>query len=391
VYHGYGGKDTMETLVHQDLPRGTILASSRKKRGDEKGRIMIKTLEIKNFRCFKDLYIRELKRFNVVVGESGSGKTALLEAIFIASAASPEIWMRLRQWRGSAPQFRLSGTRSSYESLFRDIFYNFEKRKPARVDFSDYQGKTRALKVSYPSQEKYVKSISADRYDQADENSFSVEPIVFGWKSKGKEQRARVDVKDGKVEFRGFNNVYPVWFSSPLINEGQIIAQMFSELSLKKKTDPLIRAVRDLYPEVVDITVESIAGDLALCFSIASLSERIPVGSMSSGITRFVALLVAVASQPGGVLLIDEFEVGFYYKTLPRVLRAIMSLCQEMNVQIVATTHSYEFMQILVSLIKEMEIEQEFCFFRSERNGPMCNVKLLEGFGAAIESAFEVR
>ncbi len=97
------------------------------------------------------------------------------------------------------------------------------------------------------------------------------------------------------------------------------MAQMFSELSLKKKSAPIISAVRELYPEVIDLTVESIAGDLALCFSLSSLNERIPVGAVSSGITRFVALMVGIGSQPGGVLLIDEIEVGLLYKTLPQI------------------------------------------------------------------------
>ena len=60
---------------------------------------MIKSLEIKGFRCYKSLYLRELKQFNIVVGEGGSGKTSLLEAIFLVAGASPEVWMRLRQWR----------------------------------------------------------------------------------------------------------------------------------------------------------------------------------------------------------------------------------------------------------------------------------------------------
>jgi len=353
---------------------------------------MIKTLEIKNFRCFKELYLRELKRFNIVVGEGGSGKTALLEAIFLSGAASPEVWMRLRQWRGSGSTFQLSGTRASYESLFRDIFYNFEKRRPAKVEFTDYEGKVRSLKISYPSQEKYSLKSIGDRPGTADENIFTIEPIVFAWKSKGKEQKARVDVKDGKVNFRGFNNVYPVWFSSPLINEGQLVARGFSELSLMKKSEPLQRAIRELYPDIVDISVESIAGDLAVCASVTTLKEKIPIGVVSSGMTRFVAIMVAIASSPGGVVLLDEFEVGFYYETLPKVLRAILAFCEEQDVQIFASTHSYEFMQTLVSLIKEREeAEEDFNFLRAERQGPICTMKVLEDFAAAIESKFEVR
>jgi hypothetical protein len=353
---------------------------------------MIKTLEIRNFRCFKELYLRELKRFNIVVGESGSGKTALLEALFITGAASPEVWMRLRQWRGSGTTFRLTGTRASYESLFRDIFYNFEKRRPARVEFSDYSGKVRSLKISYPSQDKFTARSIPDAADGIDENTFIVEPIVFAWKSKGKEQKARVEVKDGKVNFRGFNNVYPVWFSSPLINEAQVVAQAFSEISIRKKTDSLVLAIRALYPDILDIGVESVAGDLSLCASVSSLREKIPIGTMSSGLTRFLTIMIAIASNPGGVLLIDEFEVGFYYATLQKVLRAIISFCEDQNVQIIATTHSYEFMQTLLPLMKEREgTDNEFCFMRAERRGSECSMKVLQDFSSAIESAFEVR
>jgi len=352
---------------------------------------MIKTLDIRNFRCFKELYLRELKRFTIVVGEGGSGKTALLEAIFLAAAANPEIWMRLRQWRGASSAFRLSGTRASYESLFRDMFYNFEKRRPVKIEFSDDKRKVRTLKISYPSQDKYGARVAAESGD-GDENSFTVEPIVFAWTSKGKTQKARVDVKDGKVVFKGFNSVYPAWFSSPVINEAQNVALLFSELSLKNKTSSLIAAIKDLYPDLRDIGVESIAGDLALCASTSSLRERIPVSTISSGMTRFISIMLAAASNPGGVVLIDEIEVGFYYATLPKALDAILSFCEENDVQIVASTHSYEFMQMLVPLIKKRPNGgDEFCFLRTARAGVESKIRVLENAPAAIESVFEVR
>jgi len=348
---------------------------------------MLKNIEIKNFRCFRDLYLHDLKRFNIVVGESGSGKTALLEAIFLAGAASPEIWMRLRQWRGFAgTNLRLTGSRVSYEGLFRDIFFNFEKRKPVRIDFTDSDAKTRTLKISYPSQEKYSQFSSQDRNQ---ENEFIVEPIVFAWRSKGREQKARVEIKDHQLSFRGFNNVYPIWFSSPMINEGTTIAQSFSELSVRKRTEPLIKAVRALYPELESIGVESIAGDLLLCVSSAAMSEKLPIGLMSSGLTRFLSIMVAIAVNPGGVLLIDEFEVGFYYKTLRKVLQSICAFCIDNDVQIVASTHSYEFIQTLLPIMEAQG--NDFNLLRAERHGSECKVKVLSDPVSAIESNFEVR
>jgi AAA15 family ATPase/GTPase len=56
---------------------------------------MIESLEVKNFRCFKDLHLSDLRRINVVVGDSGSGKTALLEALWICAGMGPEFFFAL--------------------------------------------------------------------------------------------------------------------------------------------------------------------------------------------------------------------------------------------------------------------------------------------------------
>lgn len=353
---------------------------------------MIKSLEIKNFRCFKDLYIRDLKRFNIIVGESGSGKTALLEAIFLVGGASPEVWMRLRQWRGFSPIIRLTGTRASYESLFPDIFYNFEKRRPANIRLVNSDDKERSLKISYPSQEKYSSVRPGPGSKEIEENAYLVEPIVFNWRSKGREQKAKVEVKDGLLRFTGFNNVYPMWFTSPAINEAVNVAQLFSEVSLKKKSSSLANAVRALFPYVQDVSVESIAGELALCVSMESVKEKLPIGTISSGLTHFLSIMVAIATNPGGVLLIDEFEVGFYYATLGKLLEAVFSFCEEHNVQIIGSTHSYEFLRTLLPIMKERGgTENEFALLRAQHAGSESSIKLLGDPSAAIESNFEVR
>ncbi len=354
---------------------------------------MIQSLEIKNFRCFKSLYLRDLKQFNILVGEGGSGKTAFLESVFLVGGASPEVWMRLRQWRGFSAVFRLTGTRASYESLFRDIFFNFEKRRPASIRLVDSDRSERALRISYPSHEKYSRTASgAATVQELEENAFLVDPIVFNWTSKGRQMKARVDIKDGILRFTGFNNVYPVWFTSPVINEAAAIAQLFSELSIRKRTASLVAVLNSIFPSVQDLSVESVAGDLALCASVSSIGQKLPIGLISSGLTHFLSVMVAIATNPGGVLLIDEIEVGFYHANLSQLLRAIFSFCQEHAVQVIASTHSYEFLQMLLPIIKERKGgSDEFALLRAERTDSGSTIKILGDPTAAIESNFEVR
>src|SRR5947199_10464159 len=44
---------------------------------------MITTLQIKNFRGFKEVSLRELRRVNLLVGGNDTGKTSVLEALIL--------------------------------------------------------------------------------------------------------------------------------------------------------------------------------------------------------------------------------------------------------------------------------------------------------------------
>ena len=42
---------------------------------------LLKNLTIKNFRCFENFHLKDLKRVNIFVGDNNSGKSSVLEAV----------------------------------------------------------------------------------------------------------------------------------------------------------------------------------------------------------------------------------------------------------------------------------------------------------------------
>ena len=72
---------------------------------------MIRSLTVKNFRCFEALRVKNCKRLNVLVGDNGGGKTAFLEAIFLALGTSAEVATRFRGYRGVDPSFNAAPPR----------------------------------------------------------------------------------------------------------------------------------------------------------------------------------------------------------------------------------------------------------------------------------------
>jgi AAA15 family ATPase/GTPase len=55
-----------------------------------------------------------------------------------------------------------------------------------------------------------------------------------------------------------------------------------------------------------------------------------------------MTIMLRIASNQHGILLIDEIENGLHYSTLTRVWRAIAQAARDFDVQIFATTHSWE-------------------------------------------------
>ena len=49
---------------------------------------MVTSVEIKNFRGFEELTVRDLAPINVIVGDDASGKTAFLETLYLAVSGS---------------------------------------------------------------------------------------------------------------------------------------------------------------------------------------------------------------------------------------------------------------------------------------------------------------
>src|SRR2546422_9963327 len=83
----------------QQTSRKRISTCTTKRGGLAMGTIILNSLEIRNFRAFRDLKIDHLGRVNLLVGKNNVGKTSLLEAIqlYASRASTPTfIWEIMR-------------------------------------------------------------------------------------------------------------------------------------------------------------------------------------------------------------------------------------------------------------------------------------------------------
>jgi len=361
--------------------------------------VMINECEIRNFRCFEKVNIPGLKRFTFLVGASGSGKTAFLEALFLTGGSNAEIYFRVRKIRGlGEAAIELSGTRDSFEGLFRDMFHNFDQHTGVDITIHDSERGYRTLEVFYERKERYNLPLSGGGKPG---NMFMTVPITFKWTNPEKVMYSTVEIRDGQLKLEGSPDVYPLIYMSPRGGVGsKFDAQRFSELSKQNKSAPALKAVQRIFPEVRDITLENLAGELVLHAYIEGLTEKIPLVDLSSGVNKYFSIILSVLINKDGTVLIDEIENGFYYANLSVILDGIFDLCDEHKVQLIVSTHSYEFLQALAQAMELRSPEGKgFACLRFERTSEnrsialQPTVTLIEGqaMKSAIKNNFEVR
>ena len=64
--------------------------------------------------------------------------------------------------------------------------------------------------------------------------------------------------------------------------------------------------------------------------------------SFGDGLNRLFGIILSLVNAKDGLLLIDEFENGMHYSVQLDVWRAVFGLARRLDVQVVATSHSWD-------------------------------------------------
>ena len=352
--------------------------------------LVIQKIDIERFRCFKKLELNGLRRINLIVGKNGSGKTALLEGLFLACGASPELYFKTRAWRGISPT-AVGFDKAAYEGAFRNLFYRFDTNSVVSISFTAETRGERWLHISFQREGSQSISLPLEHKELKYESTLR-SPILFHWKSQEGEHKSIVDISSDEIKFSISNNHYPGVFVTPVSAVGgPDTIQRFSQLSKQRKTGMVIKALQASFPQVEGISTELDSGINVLYAEVRGLDEKIPVGMLSAGIAKYISILLAVLSSRDGVVFVDEIENGLYYDVLPGAMSTILDLCKENNTQVFISTHSVEYLQSLAPLIRRSP--DDFTLIRTEQTNGSATAIRFHGDELlnALEQGFDVR
>lgn len=300
---------------------------------------MLKRLQIRNFRSFNALKIDQLSGINLIAGKNNSGKTSLLEAIFLlAGAGNAQMAINGNVIRGLEP-----GVVSTNDPFWKQLFSDLDMGRS--IEIKGYRSSRTQLTLKITSERQPTTEIPLDRTNGTSvTNFFDERSLVFqyiGPSRKSVKSHIRMKSQGLEVQQPATPVPFPATIVLSRIRNIQEDAVRLGILRQRKQGDMLLKALRVFEPRLQSIEDNSSSGTPMIWGDIG-WPELIPLSVMGEGMTQIARLVLAIASVPDGVVLVDEVENGIHHSVLPDVWRVIEEAAKQFRTQIFATTHSFE-------------------------------------------------
>lgn len=308
---------------------------------------MLGSLRITGFRAFSDLTIERLGRVTLVVGKNNVGKTTLLEAMHLHASAALELF----------EAHRMLERRDEYladdEGKDVDLDRLFFSHDGARVDaftISTADGRN-ALTVSVTWSWTEIGEDRSNRRAFGDSPPDGVEAYRTIRALHGEVGHGAVSVHTPTRDLAAISRRRPrpiprssIFLPSSGFQGDKLdAAEMWDRVVLTDREDRVLDALRLIEPDLERIVMVSSRGGRRS--AVAKLRSRLPIPlrSLGDGMNRLFELALGLVSVgAGGTFLVDEVDSGLHFTTLVDVWRLIFETAARLDVQVVATTHSWD-------------------------------------------------
>lgn len=321
---------------------------------------MLTGLKIEGYRCFESFRMEGLARVNLLVGMNGAGKTTILEGVqFLHSGGDPEVLQSHAFRRGEVSHV---GEQARPRVNFAHLFRGHELRLGSRFLLAaDNGGPTVEVTVGRMSHdEMFAQADSPDR-DEVRPPWYLLTVSV-----QGEITPRQIAAAPGQILLTDEGDVIP--FVRPIRSAAndrddgpphafvtgdsvwpKTLSEMWNRVLEGRREGQVSQALRVIEDNLEDIMFSS--GDFRppsrlavprILVGLAGSRRRLPMGSMGDGFRHFLTLCLALTHAEGGCLLVDEIDTGLHYSVLPDMWKLIVETSKANDIQVFATTHSFD-------------------------------------------------
>jgi hypothetical protein len=348
---------------------------------------MIESLQIKNFRCFPELTVSSIGRVNLIAGVNNVGKTALLEAIYLLGSPNLPAWPPpLNFLRGFDKLPLTVDLKTRWGWLFHRRFLG----EPVSLHWQAQPDGDRYLQIKWIATGETSVQFGDEGSISSEENGAGLVVLDFTSTHRGEYTMS--------VTSNGFTRPDSKIPSTPLgVVSGsreksfEDDARRLSELYVTGGSQQVLDALRVLEPRLSDLRVLYLAG-VPMIYGEIGIGRPAPLSQMGEGISRILSLVLEIVRATGGIVLIDEVEHGLHHSVMSKIWKLIDHAAKQANVQVFATTHSWECIQAAHMAFDE-DPTYDLRLYRLERTKDEIRIVQYdrETLGTSVDMNLEVR
>ena len=369
-------------------------------------------LSIENFRGIDHLSIPRLGRVTLLSGKNGVGKTTVLDAIRVYAARSrPIVLTGLLEDR---EEFISSIDEDGDEILLPDIAALFHGRKSMRnnplsigscnqTDHLSIEVSTME-KSSNGAQRTLILDTSMDEWIMALKITFKNREWLLPWEAFliepgfGRFRRRRIQRRLFE-EQEELPSAIECESLGPGLPSNAAMVRFWDRIALTDSESLPVQALQLILGNAVNRV--AVIGDdgprvgktgRRIIVRLPNEPAPVPLKSLGDGAIRLFGVALALANSRNGFLVIDEAENGIHYSVQRDFWDMILQTAHKDNVQVVATTHSWDCVKGFAQAATEFE-DAEGVLVRLERDddGMRAIEYSEEELRVAAEQGIEVR
>jgi hypothetical protein len=345
------------------------------------------SLGVLGFRALGNLEITGLEAVNLFVGKNNTGKTTVLEALQLYFSSDPRTI--IYQLLTNREEFDLFRRRripvSGGGPLDRGPTLAFDALFSGRPDIMSMPGfsigplpnpQADGLSVKFVWLQKVdANEESPVRYSIVEDPESTLE-VLPGLRIQfdGKSFRVPFDLLT-RVERRRASSVVSdqniVYLSSSGMSMREI-GQAWDSIALTDDEGEVIKALHivahDL-EKIVLVQSPQKSEERILMAKLSGFLHPVPFKSLGEGTVHLLGLVLAIIQARDGAVLLDEIENGVHYSVLEPMWRLILEQSKKLNVQVFATTHSWDCVKGFQAAAAAAAPATGARLFRLEKNG----------------------
>ncbi len=364
---------------------------------------MLTSLTIDNFRCFRSFELKQLGRLNLIVGKNNSGKTSLLEAVqLLCSESSLGALYSIAVNRGEYLDTETSSNRRLH------VNYLFNAREIVENSRISLRGSLNELSCD---RDACNLEILVSKQPESDDPVEFVESALSIQSSLNGKIQFKLPLSpdlalpvDTIINFnkldraildpRLLSDLRSLQISSSLSNLDKI--RLFEQVVLRPEEDRVVEALQIVEPKIERLAIvdsdryhPSRGGFIV---KLKDNREPVPIGNLGNGVWQVLGLALALVNSRNGTLLVDEIDTGLHFTALEDMWRLVWETAKKLNVQVFATTHSYDCWQSLGAIIEPGRADKHgITVHRIQKDAPNSIVYNESEINAAVKHDIEVR